>query len=75
MNKNGVKYLKKNRQKNFLITEWAYKKGVFLTPQGKYIARVQTRGYFKSLSQHSTKKEAQKVYDDFYKNNKPTNLD
>ena len=45
---------------------WAFKEGVFLTPGGKYIARIKDyRGYV-TLSQHNTKEEAQKVYDFFY---------
>ena len=51
------------------LTDWAFKEGVFKTPQGKYIARVfdKSRKYV-TLSSHDTQEEAQKVYDDFYLN-------
>ena len=47
-------------------TGYAFKEGVILTPQGKYIARVKDHRGYVTLSQHKTKKEAEKVYNQFY---------
>ena len=59
-----------NYRKTPFITNWAYKEGVFLSPNGKYIARVRSENTFKTLSQHEKIEDAQKVYDDFNKLNK-----
>jgi len=45
---------------------WAFKEGVFLTPHGKYIARIKDHRGYVTLSQHNTEDEAKKVYDAFY---------
>lgn len=47
---------------------WQSKEGVFKTNYGKWIARVFKNGHYTTLSQHKTKEEAEKVYNDF-KNN------
>ncbi len=56
----------KQKRKKPLITDWAYKEGVFLTPKGNYIARVRQGSNLKTISQHKTEEDAQKAYDDFY---------
>ena len=54
---------------NKFIADWAFKEGVFLTPQRKWIARVlKPSNNYVTLSQHSKKEDAEKVYNDFYKN-------
>ena len=53
-------------------TPWAFKEGVFLSPNGKYIARVKDSNGYTTLSQHDTEVEAQIVYDNFY-SQKPSN--
>lgn len=67
-----MKYSKHSLTQNSnkkLITDWAYSEGVFLTPRNMYIARVKIKGNYVTLSQHKTKEEATKVYNDYYKNN------
>ena len=48
---------------------WAFKEGVFLTPRGKWIARVKDnkRGYV-TLSQHDKESDAKEIYIAFYQN-------
>ena len=52
------------------ISKWAHKEGVFLTPQGKYIARVRNKkkgsNNYTTISSHDTEQAAQKAYNDFY---------
>lgn len=54
------------------ITDWHHSEGVFETSRGKFIARVTHKmrnnalGY-KTLSQHETREEAQRVYDNYKK--------
>lgn len=52
------------------ITDYGYKEGVFKTPQGKYVARVLKgkRNNLTTISQHDTKEEAIKAYNEFYNN-------
>ena len=56
--------LKTKNSKTF-YSNWAYKEGVFETPQGKYIARVRIRSNFTTLSQHDTESEAKAIYDNY----------
>lgn len=66
-----MKYSKHSLQQKSckkMYTDWAYKEGVFKTPQGKFIARIlDYRGYV-TVSSHDTEQDAQKAYDDFYLN-------
>lgn len=49
-----------------IVTDWAFKEGVFKTPRGKYIARILDHRGYVTLSSHNNEEEAKKVYDDFY---------
>lgn len=51
-------------------SSWQYKEGVFKTKTGKYICRVRIKSKgFSTISQHETKEEAQKAYDEYYETN------
>lgn len=58
------------RQKriNPLLSNWAFKEGVILTPYNLWIARVKGRSGYTTLSQHRTKEEAEQVYNEYYEN-------
>lgn len=44
-------------------TEWAFKEGVFKTPQGKFIARIKVNNNrYETISIHPTYEEAEKAY-------------
>jgi len=60
-------YVKSNRRRRF-VSFYAYKSGVFLAPNNKWIARVLKEGTLTTLSQHDTEEEAKNVYDIFYNN-------
>ena len=58
------------------VSSWAHEEGVFLTPRGKYIARVLSRGsdcsdgtsrHYTTISQHDTEEEAEKARVNYYK--------
>lgn len=55
--------------KGEFITDWHHSEGVFETPQGKFIARVNDKGHFKTLSQHYTRDEAEISYNNFKNKN------
>lgn len=58
-------------QKNLMkfITDWAYKEGVFQTPQGKFIVRVKTHnGFFRTIKSCTTKEEADTHYNEIKDN-------
>lgn len=61
------KYSMNQKSKKSLITDWAYKEGVFLSPNGKWIARVRDGRNLKTISQRDTKELAEIVYNKFYK--------
>jgi hypothetical protein len=56
----------KQKRKKPLITDWAYKEGVFLSPNGKWIVRVRDGSNLKTISQHETKEQAECAYNGFY---------
>ena len=58
--------LNQNNKKK-LVTDWAYKEGVFQMRNNKWIARVRKGSSLTTLSQHNTQEDAQVVYDNFYK--------
>ena len=61
-------FSKSVQNKRQLITDYAYKEGVFKAPNGKFVARVK-RGKNKALttlSQHETEEEAISAYNAFY---------
>lgn len=60
------KYSLNQRSNKKIVTHWAFKEGVFKTPQGKYIARILDHRGYVTLSSHETEEEAKKVYDNFY---------
>jgi hypothetical protein len=65
------KYAGRGKSKKDFYTEWAFKEGVFKTPQGLWIARVKIkRGQYKTLSQHRYKAIAERKYREFYQNDK-----
>jgi hypothetical protein len=50
------------------VADWAVKEGVFLTPHNTWIARIyNNKQGFVTLSQHKTKEEAERVYEDYNK--------
>jgi hypothetical protein len=59
-------YSLKKKSKKSLITSWAYKEGVFLSPNGKWIARVRKGSNLQTISQHETKEQAEIAYKQFY---------
>ncbi len=56
----------KQKRRKPLITPWAYKEGVFLSPNKKWIARVRNGAVLTTLSQHDTKEQAEIAYASFY---------
>ena len=59
----NIEYLGKNTSKKKFITDWAFKQGVFKTPQGKFIVRIKNnKGYFSTISSHNTEDEATLKY-------------
>ena len=53
---------KNNNRKNF-ISPWAFKQGVFKTPQGKFIVRIKdNKGHFNTISSHNSEVEANLKY-------------
>lgn len=58
------------KRKKAFITDWAYKEGVFLSKNEKWIARVRDGSNLKTISQHSTKEEAELAYSNFYNEKK-----
>ncbi len=70
MAKTYSNYSLKNKSTMVFTSAWAHKEGVFQTPHGTWIARVNKGGNnFTTLSQHKTESEAQEVYNNFYFNN------
>ena len=58
------------RSKMTSRNKWSYSEGVFELDDGCFIARVRSGKFkqFTTLSKHKTKKEAEEVINDFYKN-------
>lgn len=65
---NYSKHSMNQKSRNTYVAEWSHKEGVFITPRGKYIARVRVGHYkiFTTISQHDSETEAQKAYNKFY---------
>lgn len=55
------------KNNKIFITDWAFKEGVFLSPNGKFIARIKEGGHFKTLSQHDDEESAKVAYNNFKK--------
>lgn len=64
------KHSMNQKRKTSFRTDWEHKEGVFLSPNGKYIARVRDKSTLKTLSQHESKEEAEVVYNNFNKTKK-----
>lgn len=60
-------YSKNARRKNLLVTNFAYKVGVFKVPSGKFIVRIRKgkNKTYSTLSMHDTKQEADEIYKNF----------
>ena len=61
----NIEYLGKNTSKKKFITDWAFKHGVFKTPQGKFIVRIKdNKGHFTTISSHNSEVEAVLKYNE-----------
>lgn len=59
----NVNYAGRNVSRKKFITDWAFKQGVFKTPQGKFIVRIKdSRGHFTTVSSHNSEMEANSKY-------------
>ena len=59
----SIHSLNQRSKKKFCATDWAYKEGVFQTPQGFYIARIKINNKsFETISKHKTREEAESAY-------------
>lgn len=52
------------KSKITLVTNWAFKEGVFQTPKGDYIARIKikNKNRYETISRHKTKEEAESAF-------------
>ena len=59
----NVNYSGKNTNRKNFISDWAFKQGVFKTPQGKFIVRIKNnKGHFTTISSHNSEDEATLKY-------------
>ena len=61
----NINYSGKNGSKKNFISDWAFKHGVFKTPQGKFIVRIKdNKGHFTTISSHNSEVEAVLKYNE-----------
>ncbi len=67
---NNLEYSRKQMSKIKLCSlnrNLKFKEGVTISIQGKYLARVKSRGRIVTIFQSKDKKQVQKIYNDYYK--------
>ena len=59
----NINFAGRNSKRSQFITDWAFKQGVFKTPQCKFIVRIKdSRGHFTTVSSHDSEMEANSKY-------------